>query len=73
MFTNLANLGSTKKIAASTKTGHFARMFFLAMIVALAVAMTTGFVWIQMDQVIAPPGLRLMDWLWRMFICNCAA
>ena len=43
----------------------------MGLIVILAIAVTTGFVWIQMDQIIAPPGLRVLDWLWRVFVCGC--
>ena len=43
----------------------------IGLIIVLAIAVTTGFVWIQTDHVIAPPGLRLMDELWTLFICRC--
>jgi len=47
------------------------RMLLTGLIVILGIAVTTGFVWMQTDQVIAPPGLRLMDMLWRLLICRC--
>jgi len=48
------------------------RVLVIGLIVILGVVVTTGFVWIQADQVIAPPGLRVLDWLWRVFVCRCA-
>ena len=44
----------------------------IGLIIILGIAITTGFVWIQTDHVIAPPGLRLLDWVWRVFVCQCA-
>jgi uncharacterized membrane protein YbjE (DUF340 family) len=44
------------------------RMLAIGLIVILSAIVTTGFVWIQTDHVIAPPGLRIMDWLWRVFV-----
>jgi hypothetical protein len=46
--------------------------FLMALILMTAIAVTSGFVHIQMDQVIAPPGIRVLDWLWKVFICHCA-
>jgi hypothetical protein len=43
-------------------------MLILGMMIVIAVAITIGFVWIQTDQVIAPPGLRIMNWLSGAFI-----
>jgi hypothetical protein len=40
------------------------RMFGMALILILAVAVTSGFIRIQTDQMIAPPGVRVLDWLW---------
>jgi hypothetical protein len=47
------------------------RMFGMALILILAIAVTSGFIRIQTDQVIAPPGVRVLDWLWRVFVCRC--
>jgi len=47
------------------------RMLIVGLIVLLSIALTSGFVWIQTDQVMAPPGLRFMDALWRFFVCRC--
>jgi len=47
------------------------RLFAMALILILAVAVTSGFIHIQTDQVIAPPSLRVLDWLWRVFVCQC--
>ena len=43
----------------------------IGLIIVLATVLTTGFVWIQTDHTIAPPGLRLMGELWTLFICRC--
>ncbi|MEO5886150.1 MAG: hypothetical protein ABIQ77_00665 [Anaerolineales bacterium] len=47
------------------------RALVIWLIVILGIAVSTGFIWIQTDQVIAPPSLRLLDWLWRVFVCRC--
>jgi len=47
------------------------RALLIGLIVILGIAVTTGFIWIQTDQVIAPPSLRLLDWLWKVFVCRC--
>jgi len=47
------------------------RVLITGLITLFAIAVITGFVWIQTDQVMAPPGLRIMDALWRFFVCRC--
>ena len=47
------------------------RALLSGLIVIVAIAVTTGFIRIQTDQVIAPPGLRVLDWFWRVFVCRC--
>jgi hypothetical protein len=47
------------------------RELAIGLIVIPAIAVTAGFVWMQTDQLIAPPGLRVLDWLWRVFVCWC--
>jgi len=47
------------------------RALGIGLILILAIAVTSGFIHIQTDQVIAPPGLRVLDWLWRVFVCRC--
>ena len=47
------------------------RVLLIGLMILLSIAVTTGFVWMQTDQVIAHPGLRLIDGLWRFFICRC--
>jgi hypothetical protein len=47
------------------------RMFGLVLILILAIAVTSGFIRIQTDQVFASPGVRVLDWLWRVFVCRC--
>ncbi len=37
----------------------------------LILAISTGFVWMATDQVIAPPIVRTMDLVWRLFVCRC--
>jgi hypothetical protein len=38
---------------------------------ARRIRLIVGSVWLQTEQVIASPGLRLLDWLWRVFVCQC--
>ena len=47
------------------------RVLVIRLIVILAITVPTSFFWMQMDHVIAPPGLMVLDWLWRIFICRC--
>jgi len=47
------------------------RALVIGLILILATAATSAFIRIQTDQVIAPPGLRVLDWLWRVFVCRC--
>jgi hypothetical protein len=47
------------------------RVLALGLMIILAIVITTGFAWIQTDHVIAPPGLRLIEGLWRLFVCRC--
>jgi hypothetical protein len=47
------------------------RVLVIGLLAILGVAATTGFIWMQSDPVIAPPGLRMMDWFWRIFVCRC--
>jgi len=47
------------------------RVLLTGLIIILGAAVTTGFIWMHIDHVIAPPGLRLMDALWKFFICRC--
>ena len=46
-------------------------VFGMALILILAIAVTSGFIDIQTDQVIAPPALRVLDWLWSVLVCRC--
>ena len=39
-------------------------VLIIGLIIILGIAITTGFVWMQTDNVIAPPGLRVLHWLW---------
>ena len=71
MFTVFANIRNFMKIPAHHKIIPASRALVIGFIVILAITVTTGFVWIQTDHVIAPPGLRMLDWLWRIFICRC--
>ena len=47
------------------------RALGLGLTVVLIVIVITSLVWIQADQVIAPPELRILDWLWKVFVCRC--
>jgi len=47
------------------------QMLGIGLIVILAITVTSGFIRIQTEQVIAPPGFRVMDWLWKVFVCRC--
>ena len=44
------------------------RILVTGLILLLGIAVTTGSVWIQTDQCVAPPALRLMDELWRISV-----
>jgi hypothetical protein len=57
--------------SAAPKGIPIRRLLLTGLMIILATAVTTGFVWIQTDHVIAPPGLRLIEGLWRLFICRC--
>ena len=47
------------------------RALRIGLLVILVIAISTGFAWMQMDPVIAPPGVRALDWIWRVFVCRC--
>jgi len=57
--------------SSSPKSILSRRVLVTGLMIILSIAVLTGYVWIQTDHVIAPPGLRLMDGLWRLFICRC--
>lgn len=57
--------------SVSPKVFQVRGVLFIGLMILLAIAVTTGFVWIHTDQVIAPPGLRLIDAYWRFFVCRC--
>ena len=59
------------KIHAYLKVMPASRALVIGLILILATAVTSAFIRIQTDQVIAPPGLRVLDWLWRVFVCRC--
>ena len=58
-------------ISASSKGIPMRRLLLIGLVILLGIALMTGVVWIQTDQTIASPGLRLMDELWRLFVCRC--
>jgi hypothetical protein len=58
-------------LSTHLKVMHAGRALAIGLIIILAISVTTGFAWIQTDQVIAPPGLRVLDWFWRVFVCQC--
>jgi hypothetical protein len=47
------------------------RVLVAGLIILLSLIVITGFVWMQTDHVIAPPGLRIMNAFWTLFICRC--
>ena len=57
--------------SVSPKVFPTRRVLLTGLMIVLAIAVTAGFVWMQTDHVIAPPGFRLLDGLWRFFICRC--
>jgi hypothetical protein len=57
--------------SASPKVFPIRRVLLTGLTIILAVAVTTGFVWTHTDPVIAPPGLRLIEGLWKFFVCRC--
>ncbi len=59
------------QIFVDLKAIFTSRALGLGLIVILIVIGITSLVWIQMDQVIAPPKLRILDWLWKVFVCRC--
>jgi hypothetical protein len=44
------------------------RLLVIGLSVLLGVGVTTAFVWMQTDHVIAPPGIQILDWIWRAFV-----
>jgi hypothetical protein len=38
---------------------------------SMVLVISTGFVWMATDQVIAPSIMRILDLLWRLFVCRC--
>jgi hypothetical protein len=72
MLTVFTIIRNSMKIPTDHKIILAIRMLVVGLIVILAVIVTTSFIWIQSDQVIAPPSLRMMNWLWRVFICQCS-
>jgi hypothetical protein len=57
--------------SASPKVIPIRRVLLTGLIVILSITVTAGFVRMQTDHVIAPPGLRLIDAYWRFFVCRC--
>lgn len=57
--------------SASPKEIPVPRAAVIRLMIVLGIAVTTGFVWLQAGHVIAPPGLRLLDALWKLFVCRC--
>lgn len=47
------------------------RKLMIGLLVILAMAVIAGFHWIDTEPVIAPPGLRVLSWLWKVFVCWC--
>ena len=47
------------------------RTLIIGLLITLAMAVIAGFGGIQTENVIARPGLRMLDWLWQVFLCRC--
>jgi hypothetical protein len=54
------------KLNAYLKVMPAGRALVIMLIVILATAVIIAFAWMQTEQVISPPGLRMADWLWRV-------
>lgn len=54
------------RTASSSMPTRRVLMIGILLILALGVIVAAG--WLQADYVIAPPPLRLMNWLWGIFI-----
>ena len=61
---------STNSSDAQKETSYL-HVLLIGLIVIMGIAVTAGFVWMRTDHIIAPPGLRLMNELWTLFICRC--
>jgi hypothetical protein len=57
----------------SPKVSPTQRVLLTLLLGFVGMVVTAGFIWMQTDPVIAPPGLRVLDWLWRVFVCRCPA
>ena len=55
------------QIHSSPKDVTINGKFVIGLIILLAIVLVIGYAWLQTDQVIAPPGLRILDKLWRLF------
>lgn len=42
------------------------RVLTIGLIATLAIAVMIAFAWMQAAQIISPPGLRVLDWFWRV-------
>jgi len=54
--------------SSSSKVFPIRRVLVIGLIIILGIAITTGFVWMHTDHVIAPPGLRLIDGLDTVYL-----
>ena len=52
----------------SSKHIQISRILVIGLITLLGIAVITVLVWIQTDQVIAPPSLRIKEWLWTWIV-----
>jgi hypothetical protein len=58
----------TQNLIKSTPSGMGLKVKIMGMVILV---ISTGFVWMATDQVIAPPVLRTFDLLWRIVVCRC--
>jgi hypothetical protein len=55
------------KIYMYLKAPAIRRVLMIGLLLMMAFAATTGFVWVETNPVIAPPGLRMLTWFWSLF------
>jgi hypothetical protein len=55
------------KIYTYLKVPAIQRILVIGLLLMMAFAATTGFVWVETNPVIAPARLRMLTWLWSLF------
>lgn len=76
LYSECSNTQTRKEALMSNTTSTFHKLIqnrhvlAFGLIMVLSFAVSTAFVAMQTDHLIAPPGLRLLDGLWRLFFCR---